>query len=378
MIWDRYREPQRTGTRAEAVPKRHDTRRQHRTDRLFDGCRFSRLSLSAAVPAHCAPQAARIPVRRLGRLFAPCRASRRRPATACTPSPSASLGDTANAGRRDAVGGELAERLGANHGSLGSFRAFDTTGQRERFVQDGGTLPSPRRDGPAGPRHGKGATIREGTMTHRARWTRPFAALFALWFAFVIGDPGLLHACPCTVDTVCATRGCVGRRRASHGARRARCGRVDDASQDASRITARTASAPASACAASRRRRAAARRRRAARAGDVSRAEPVQLVAFSLRPRRPTSDSPSRTGHRPPDLVRASRRTPPSRVHSRATPWRASPGPTGSQESSWHPVPWPRVAVRGVAFIAATLLLLGHVRAARCAGDRHHHRPRDR
>lgn len=33
-------------------------------------------------------------------------------------------------------------------------------------------------------------------MTRRARWTRPLAALFALWFAFVIGDPGLLHDCP--------------------------------------------------------------------------------------------------------------------------------------------------------------------------------------
>lgn len=33
-------------------------------------------------------------------------------------------------------------------------------------------------------------------MTRRARWTRPLAALFALWFAFVVGDPGLLHACP--------------------------------------------------------------------------------------------------------------------------------------------------------------------------------------
>ena len=33
-------------------------------------------------------------------------------------------------------------------------------------------------------------------MTRRARWTRPVAALFALWFAFVLGDPGLLHACP--------------------------------------------------------------------------------------------------------------------------------------------------------------------------------------
>ena len=33
-------------------------------------------------------------------------------------------------------------------------------------------------------------------MTRRARWTRPLAALFALWFAFVVGDPGPLHACP--------------------------------------------------------------------------------------------------------------------------------------------------------------------------------------
>jgi hypothetical protein len=33
-------------------------------------------------------------------------------------------------------------------------------------------------------------------MTRRARWNRPLAALFALWFAFVIGDPGLLHSCP--------------------------------------------------------------------------------------------------------------------------------------------------------------------------------------
>jgi len=33
-------------------------------------------------------------------------------------------------------------------------------------------------------------------MARRARWTRPLAALFALWFAFVLGDPGLLHECP--------------------------------------------------------------------------------------------------------------------------------------------------------------------------------------
>lgn len=33
-------------------------------------------------------------------------------------------------------------------------------------------------------------------MTRRARWTRPFAVLFALWFAVIIGDPGLVHSCP--------------------------------------------------------------------------------------------------------------------------------------------------------------------------------------
>ena len=33
-------------------------------------------------------------------------------------------------------------------------------------------------------------------MHRRARWTRPVAALFAVWFAFVLGDPGLLHRCP--------------------------------------------------------------------------------------------------------------------------------------------------------------------------------------
>ena len=36
----------------------------------------------------------------------------------------------------------------------------------------------------------------ESIMTRRARWTRPLSAFFALWFAFVLGDPGLLHACP--------------------------------------------------------------------------------------------------------------------------------------------------------------------------------------
>lgn len=33
-------------------------------------------------------------------------------------------------------------------------------------------------------------------MMRRSRWTRPFAALFALWFAVILGDPGMLHSCP--------------------------------------------------------------------------------------------------------------------------------------------------------------------------------------
>jgi hypothetical protein len=33
-------------------------------------------------------------------------------------------------------------------------------------------------------------------MYRLAAWSRPFAALFALWFAAVLGDPGVLHSCP--------------------------------------------------------------------------------------------------------------------------------------------------------------------------------------
>lgn len=31
--------------------------------------------------------------------------------------------------------------------------------------------------------------------SHRSRWSRPFTALFALWFAVVLGDAGTLHSC---------------------------------------------------------------------------------------------------------------------------------------------------------------------------------------
>jgi len=33
-------------------------------------------------------------------------------------------------------------------------------------------------------------------MRRLARLSRPLNALFALWFAIVLGDPGVLHACP--------------------------------------------------------------------------------------------------------------------------------------------------------------------------------------
>ena len=33
-------------------------------------------------------------------------------------------------------------------------------------------------------------------MRRLARFSRPLNALFALWFALVLGDPGVLHACP--------------------------------------------------------------------------------------------------------------------------------------------------------------------------------------
>jgi hypothetical protein len=33
-------------------------------------------------------------------------------------------------------------------------------------------------------------------MRRPVRYTRPFSVLFALWFAVVLGDPGVLHSCP--------------------------------------------------------------------------------------------------------------------------------------------------------------------------------------
>jgi len=33
-------------------------------------------------------------------------------------------------------------------------------------------------------------------MRRLARFSRPLNAIFALWFAIVLGDPGVLHSCP--------------------------------------------------------------------------------------------------------------------------------------------------------------------------------------
>jgi hypothetical protein len=33
-------------------------------------------------------------------------------------------------------------------------------------------------------------------MRRLARFSRPLNAIFALWFAMVLGDPGVLHSCP--------------------------------------------------------------------------------------------------------------------------------------------------------------------------------------
>jgi hypothetical protein len=47
-------------------------------------------------------------------------------------------------------------------------------------------------------------------------WSRPFAALFALSFAMVLGDPGLLHSCP--MHGAHAMQASSGSAHAMHGA----------------------------------------------------------------------------------------------------------------------------------------------------------------
>jgi hypothetical protein len=43
---------------------------------------------------------------------------------------------------------------------------------------------------------GQKCYYKSSLMMRRSRWTRPFAALFAVWFALMLGDPGTLHSCP--------------------------------------------------------------------------------------------------------------------------------------------------------------------------------------
>lgn len=42
---------------------------------------------------------------------------------------------------------------------------------------------------------GRKRYYKRSPMTRRSRWARPLVALFALWFAVILGDPGMLHSC---------------------------------------------------------------------------------------------------------------------------------------------------------------------------------------
>lgn len=133
-------------------------------------------------------------------------------------------------------------------------------------------------------------------MTRRTRWTRPLAALFALWFAFILGDPGLLHACPMHgghgVASATASAG-AEHRMAAHGVH---ASASHDASPDASHhgktapctcvglccIAPALASLPAVAA--------------LHVPVTISRAEPAQLVAFVVAPAAPDLRLPFANG----------------------------------------------------------------------------------
>ena len=133
-------------------------------------------------------------------------------------------------------------------------------------------------------------------MTRRARWTRPLAALFALWFAFILGDPGLLHACPMHgghgVASATASAG-AEHHMAAHGEH---ASASHDASPDASHhgktapctcvglccIAPALASLPAVAA--------------LHVPVTISRAEPAQLVAFVVAPAAPDLRLPFANG----------------------------------------------------------------------------------
>lgn len=133
-------------------------------------------------------------------------------------------------------------------------------------------------------------------MTRRTRWTRPLAALFALWFAFILGDPGLLHACPMHgghgVASATASAG-AEHHMAAHGVH---ASASHDASPDASHhgktapctcvglccIAPALASLPAVAA--------------LHVPVTISRAEPAQLVAFVVAPAAPDLRLPFANG----------------------------------------------------------------------------------
>ena len=133
-------------------------------------------------------------------------------------------------------------------------------------------------------------------MTRRARWTRPLAALFALWFAVVLGDPGLLHSCPMHgghgVASATASAD-AGHRMVGHGEHASMDhGASHDASQHGKsgpctcvgQCCVAPAVAPLPAAAAMH------------VPATVSRAEPALLVAFVVAPAAPDTRLPFANG----------------------------------------------------------------------------------
>jgi hypothetical protein len=73
-------------------------------------------------------------------------------------------------------------------------------------------------------------------MIRRSRWVRPFVALFAVWFAFGLGDPGMLHSCPMHGDhggaaPASASAGHDGHAMGMHGMRAMHGSAAESASQ---------------------------------------------------------------------------------------------------------------------------------------------------
>jgi hypothetical protein len=66
-------------------------------------------------------------------------------------------------------------------------------------------------------------------MRRLARYSRPLNALFALWFALVLGDPGVLHSCPMHGGHGSAHAGSVAATPTLHGAHAAHAAPAADA-----------------------------------------------------------------------------------------------------------------------------------------------------